>query len=202
MKKLNDLYLQIQNHIISDEKPSEYLNSIYNLEEFKLYPFDMLYKMGLTEQSKKYHPEGNVWNHTMLVIDMAASVKDKSSDELCFMWASLLHDVGKPVTTKTRKGRITSYDHDVEGEKLAKEFLLYFTNDQKFVYKVSKLVRYHMHILYVVKDLPFKRIDELKKETDVNEIALLGYCDRMGRLNPDNEKEKQNVNKFYELVSE
>jgi putative nucleotidyltransferase with HDIG domain len=38
------------------------------------------------------------------------------------MWAALLHDIGKPDTTKQYKGRITSYDHDKAGALIARKF--------------------------------------------------------------------------------
>ena len=58
-----------------------------------------------------------------------------------------------------------------------------------------------MQILFVVNDLPFKNIKQMLKEVDPYEIALLGYCDRIGRLNPDIEKEKKNIKLFIEKVS-
>ncbi len=46
---------------------------------------------------------------------------------------------------------------------------------------MAKLVKYHMHILYVTEKLPFGDASKMKQETDVNEVALLGLCDRIGR---------------------
>lgn len=47
------------------------------------------------EQNPKYHPEGNVFIHTMMVIDEGAINREKSNDKRAFMWSLLLHDVGK-----------------------------------------------------------------------------------------------------------
>lgn len=196
-----ELYLEITKHLLKDGKPSSYLNSLYTEPLFVQHPFDMLYKLKSTQQSPIHHPEGNVWNHVMLVVDQAAKIKDKSNDPIAFMWAALLHDIGKPSTTRKRKGRITSYDHDVIGEKLAIEFLSEFTNDKSFIKKVSKLVRYHMHILYVNKNLPFADISNMKRDTDIYEIALLGLCDRMGRTNSNATIEKENIKKFLKKLN-
>lgn len=38
-------------------------------------------------------------NHTLLVVDLAALCKDKTSWPLAFMWSALLHDIGKPLVT-------------------------------------------------------------------------------------------------------
>lgn len=199
MMNLHDIYLDIENHLLNDEKPSDYLNEIYNNELFKEMPFNMLYKLKKVEQSPKYHPEGNVWNHTMMVVDEAAKVKLKSKNLKVFMWASLLHDIGKPSTTKIRNGRITSYDHDKVGEKLAKEFLLHFTDDNNFIDEVCGLVRYHMHILYVVNNLPYKDMKGIRESTDINEVALIGLCDRMGRLGSNISDEEKTIERFLEM---
>jgi putative nucleotidyltransferase with HDIG domain len=193
------LYLSIEEHLLTDEKPSIYLNEICFEEEFSKHPFVLIKRLKEVGQSPKYHAEGNVWNHTMMVVDEAAKVRDRSSDERVFMWASLLHDVGKAVTTKVRKGRITAYGHDVAGERLAKEFLSCFTDDLAFIGNVALLVKYHMHILYVLKDLPFKDMEGMKRDVDVFDVALLGFCDRLGRKGSDLEAEKTNMKNFLKM---
>lgn len=190
------LLYEINNHLLLDEKPSEYFNSIVNTPIFQEYPFSILYKMIETEQSPVHHPEGNVWNHTMLVVDQAAKIKNKSKNEKVFMWAALLHDIGKPDTTRNKKGKITAYNHEKVGADLAREFLKEFTTDKKFIESVVGLVRWHMQILHVVRELPFADIESMKEETDVKEIALLGYCDRLGRTKVDVVKEKENISLF------
>lgn len=197
----NEIYLDIEKHLMQDEKPSVFLQQIYHNSFFKQHPFDMLYNLKITNQSPKHHPEGNVWNHTMLVVNEAAKVKNKSKNPRAFMWAALLHDIGKPSTSKIRKGKITSYDHDKAGARLVKEFLNNFTSDEVFVREVSELVRFHMQILFVAEDMPFADIKGMKRNTDINEIALLGFCDRMGRTNSDRKKEEANIRRFIEKCS-
>lgn len=198
MSSKNDLFLEIERHLLQDEKPSEYFDSISELPLFREYPFEMLVKLKQAEQSPQHHPEGNVWNHTMLVVDAAAEVRQKSENPQVFMWAALLHDVGKPDTTKVRKGRITSYDHDKLGAELTEKFLSEFTQDTEFVQSVVSLVRWHMQILFVVNHLPFADVAAMKRQADVDEVALLGFCDRMGRLGADREKEEKNIQLFLQ----
>lgn len=192
------LFCEINNHLLLDDAPSHFLESIIDTRIFKEYPYSMLGKLRDTEQSPVHHPEGNVWKHTMLVIDNAAARKSKSRNERVFMWAALLHDIGKPDTTAVRKGKVTSYDHDKVGAVLACNFLKEFTNDSKFINNVSVLVKYHMQILHVVKNRPFADISSMKEEADIMEVALLGFCDRMGRLNVNVEKEQNNILLFIE----
>ncbi len=189
---------EINNHLLLDEQPSIFLNSIADTKIFKEFPFFMLYKLRETEQSPIHHPEGNVWNHTMLVVDQAAKQKNRSKDKKVFMWAALLHDIGKAETTKNKNGKITAYNHESAGADLCIKFLHEFTTDDKFIKKVTGLVRWHMQILHVVKDMPFADIEAMAEETDINEIALLGFCDRMGRTKVDAAKEKNNIKIFLE----
>ena len=199
--KENPLFLEITKHLLEDEKPSIYLSSLLQEPWFSQYPFKMLYDLKGTKQSPEHHPEGDAWNHTLLVVDNAAKIKGLSKNPRVFMWAALLHDIGKPSTTRVKKGKITSYNHDKVGEELAIEFLEYCVDDRGFIEEVSNLVRYHMHILYVVRDLPFADRKGLLRETDVREVAMLGYCDRMGRTNQDERKVREDIELFYHLMT-
>ncbi len=172
--KLNDI-------LLNSPKPSEHLNTLEKENFFNVTPFDMIIKLKSIEQSPIYHKEGNVLNHTLLVIDEASKVKDRSEDKQVFMWAMLLHDIGKLKTTKVRRNKITSYNHDKVGYKLCKEFLSYSNFDKKFIEKVAKLVRWHMQALFIIKDLPFKEVEKMKEEVNINEIALISLCDKLGR---------------------
>lgn len=194
-----ELFESIGRHLLNDAKPSEYLNQIYAEPVFDQHPFKMLKRMRQTEQSPEHHPEGNVWNHTMLVVDEAAGVKEESSDIEAFMWAALLHDIGKPPTTRKRNNRYTAYDHDRAGADLAQEFLSYFVKDEDFIAKVKGLVRYHMHVFYIVNELPFADIQGMKKNSDIKEIALLGLCDRLGRTKRNRQEEEKNIGLFLKL---
>jgi len=198
---LRQLFSDLNFHLLNDEKPSVYLSSIYDRPEFKQYPFSMLRRLRSTEQSPVHHPEGNVWNHTLLVVDEAARRKHLSADAAAFMWSALLHDIGKPDATKVRKDKITAYNHDGVGEKLARQFLQEFTGDNAFIDRVAYLVRYHMHILFVVRDLPFKDMEGMKRHTDIHEVALLGLCDRLGRVGVNVEEEERQVRLFIELCA-
>lgn len=193
-----NVFWEFNAHLLHDVKPSQYLNLISKEPIFNEYPFNMLSKLKQTEQSPKHHPEGNVWNHTMLVIDQAAKVKGRIKDSKSFMWAAILHDIGKADTTKNIKGKITAYDHDKLGAKLARSFLEEFTDDTIFIDKVSVFIRWHMQILYVVNNLPFADIKTMKQQIDIDELALFGLCDRLGRLNPDRKKEEKNISIFIE----
>lgn len=196
MARGSTLFEEIERHLLFDEKPSHFLSSLTSTSALSEYPLNMLERLQNTPQSPEHHPEGSVWNHTLLVVDEAAKVRGKCSDSRAFLWAALLHDIGKPSTTMRRKSKITSYDHDKVGAQLTKEFLSVFTADTQFIERVARLVRYHMQILFVVKDLPFADVEGMKWDTDIREVALLGLCDRLGRKGADRRFEEKNIQTF------
>jgi len=68
--------------------------------------------------------------------------------------------------------------------------------DEEFVRKVEALVRWHMQILFVVRDLPFADIKTMNTEADINEVARLGLCDRMGRTGAERVQEEDTIRIF------
>lgn len=197
-----ELCASFEKHLLTDEKPSVYFAGVSEEPIFRTYPFSMLYALKDSPQPPEHHPEGSVWNHTLLVLDEAAAVRETSREPVVFMWSALLHDIGKPSTTRMRRGRITSYDHDKVGAEMAKAFLGVFMDDARFIEAVSQLIHYHMQLLFVVNGLPFADIEGLKRSTDIRELALLGLCDRLGRTNSDRLKEEKNVTLFLEKCGE
>lgn len=197
-----ELFLEIEQHLAEDKTPSDYLNTLLQNKTFQTEPFRPLFLLSKTEQSPKYHPEGNAWIHTLMVVDEAAKVKEKSSHPVWFMWASFLHDIGKPNTTRIRHGRLTSYGHDEEGEGLARKLMSEMVDDEEEIHFVVALVRYHMHILYVVKGLPYGMPKAMRNEIAVEEVALLGWCDRMGRTHTNAEEEERTIRLFYKKMKE
>lgn len=195
------LFWDLDSHVCDDDRPSVYLKQLRDPAFEREFPFTMLSRLKKVGQSPRYHPEGSVWNHTLLVVDEAARRKGEAGDGRAFMWAALLHDIGKAATTRIRKGKITAYDHDKAGAEMSREFLSVFEREP-FVTKVSSLVRWHMQILYAAKSMRFTDLEAMRREAEVNDIALLGLCDRLGRLGANRSEEEQNITAFLKKVNE
>lgn len=90
------------------------------------------------EQPPEFHPEGDVFIHTRMLMDRLQS----PSAVLAF--AALLHDVGKPPTFQIREGRIRFYDHSRVGAEMAEAILrrLRFSNDE--IGAITTCVNNHM----------------------------------------------------------
>lgn len=196
------LFNEVRTHLLKDDAPSSYFNRISEEGLLQEYPFSLLMRLKKVPQSPKHHPEGNVWNHTMLVVDEAAGKKGQSKDPEAFMWAALLHDIGKADATNQKKGRITAYNHEKVGAEQAGEFLREFMEDKERIRHIVSLIRWHMQILFVAKSMQFADIKSMLREVDMEEIALLGYCDRLGRLNADHQTEENNLEIFMSKCRE
>ena len=68
-------------------------------------------------QEPEWHPEGDVWTHTLMVIDKARELNGDLDRArlLTVMLGAICHDLGKPSTTATIDGRIRSLDHEQAG---------------------------------------------------------------------------------------
>lgn len=76
-----------------------------------------LVPLASTPQDPEWHPEGDVWTHTLLALDQAAPlVADLDRPRaLTVMLATLCHDLGKPSTTRLERGRMRSPGHEEAG---------------------------------------------------------------------------------------
>jgi tRNA nucleotidyltransferase (CCA-adding enzyme) len=68
-------------------------------------------------QEPEWHPEGDVWVHTLQVVDQARTRIDDlpRPQQLTVMLGAMCHDFGKPATTAFLDGRIRSIDHEEQG---------------------------------------------------------------------------------------
>jgi len=198
-------FLEIQKHLLNDEEPSKYIKQQVNDGGFDDSPLSMIKNLIKVEQNPKFHPEGNVFIHTMMTIDEGAKIREKSTNKIVFMWTLILHDIGKGPTTKLRNGKLTSYNHDIVGAEMAREFLNYYRVDESVTNKICALIRYHMQILFTVKQSRYERLDEMIRAVDTDEIILVSQCDRLGRgnMNISNKNSVETeIEKFKKIIND
>jgi tRNA nucleotidyltransferase (CCA-adding enzyme) len=98
------------------------------------------------EQEPEWHPEGDVWTHTLHCMD--AFARERIGDQwedLVVGFAVLCHDFGKPLTTKIGEdGRIRSPMHEPKGEEPTRSFLSRLSNQVDLHEQVVPLVRRHL----------------------------------------------------------
>lgn len=135
------------------------------------------------EQEPMYHPEGDVWTHTMQVVDQAALLREDAQNPLYMMLAALCHDFGKAKATRVIDGRIRAFDHENLGLPLAKAFLSRLSTEAKMHKYVNNMVALHMRPNALVhmrssRNAYMKLFDEALVPED---LLLLAKADHMGR---------------------
>ncbi|MDR1989570.1 MAG: CCA tRNA nucleotidyltransferase [Acidobacteriaceae bacterium] len=87
--------------------------------------FPELFALVGCPQEPEWHPEGDVWVHTLQVIDEARLRIDDlpRPKQIAIMLGAVTHDFGKPATTAFLDGRIRSIDHEEQGVPPATAFL-------------------------------------------------------------------------------
>ncbi len=95
--------------------------------------------MKSVNQPIEHHPEGDVWNHTMLLLE------NMGQADALLAWCCLLHDVGKPPTFAIGKnGTETFPAHAKVGAHMTEEILKRFHCSRHFITSVSEIVYNHM----------------------------------------------------------
>ena len=96
-------------------------------------------------QDSEWHPEGDVFEHTLLALDRAAELGPDDPDaRRTLLFATLCHDFGKPATTRRRRGRVTAYGHDAVGGPIARGFLERLRAPRALTDEVEALTRRHL----------------------------------------------------------
>jgi len=156
--------------------PSQELKVLYE-SGWLMTHLPALHNVWEVPQDPKHHPEGCVGNHICEVLDRARLLKIFVSDPTVYMWAALLHDVGKVSHTfwrgttgkdltfyKDREmmegERIVSYGHEYSGAKIAEETLLDIGANYIFAEEVGKIVSFHMRPLMCEKAKSVKKAKE------------------------------------------
>jgi len=186
------VFTEFNKLLTKSSKPSigfELMREFRILERY----FPELHNLIDTPQEKKWHPEGDVWIHTMMSIDEMANLKLINIDnKLLYMYAVLCHDLGKPMFTKIlENGYITSSGHEKGGIEPTIMFMNKLTNDKKLIQQITKLVELHLRpsLLYTAnsKENAIKRLsnDLIDVNLTIIDLAIINLADSLGRTTKD-----------------
>ena len=135
-------------------------------------------------QNARYHPEGDVWVHTLQVLDEAAGKRKEASEPLWFMLSALCHDYGKQLVTAEKNGAIHAYNHERAGLPLVRSFLKRITKEIKLKNYVLNMTELHMGPNQMVRDgANIKSFMKLfDRSVNPKDLILLAKADHMGRM--------------------
>lgn len=138
-------------------------------------------------QRPDFHPEGDVFTHSLQSLDASARtcMRDPFTT-LIMRYAALCHDVGKPETSRVVDGVIKSPGHAAVGAHKAATLLKRITRNQKLIAAVKKLVYCHMEPLQFIKNearsAAYKRLAlRLAPEVNIEMLSKLFLYDKQGR---------------------
>jgi poly(A) polymerase len=168
-------------HQISAERVREELARILTEGQARR-GFELLFETGLLRevlpevermsgvpQPPQFHPEGDVWTHTLLLLEQLPAGCPEP-----LAWACLLHDVAKPVTM-TVTDRIRFNGHAEQGAAIAKEILVRLRSSNDMTDAVVEMIKNHMRFIEAPRMGPaaFKRFARLAHFDSLLELHRL-----------------------------
>ncbi|MCC7075456.1 MAG: HD domain-containing protein [Deltaproteobacteria bacterium] len=141
-------------------------------------------------QEPEWHPEGDVWTHTLLVVDEAAQLARRDGlddgEALRLVLGALCHDLGKPLTTAFEDGRLRSKDHEAQGEAPTRALLDRIGAPHDLVDDVVALVREHLKPFHLYKEQASDAaVRRLALRVPLPRLVRLARADHLGRTTDD-----------------
>lgn len=176
---------RLENALMTMDKPSGFFESLGEKERILLRE---VYDLIGVPQPEKFHPEGDAYVHTMMVIDEAARVRDQAQRPFELMLAALTHDLGKKIATgRKENGEWHSIGHERKGIPIIRRMLSRIGAKKETILYCESLCRLHMrvHTCFYGK-AGIKATNRLFSECLCpQDLALLCICDARGTGKPE-----------------
>lgn len=153
--------------ILTGQRPDEGLAFLRQSGFIDRY-WPLLTPMDDTDHSKEFHPEGNVWEHSL------ETFRYRKTNDIVVTLALLLHDCGKPYASAEGEHRFKN--HADIGAEYARRFLQSIGFDQATIEDVTWLIRYHM-IPGALESLPRFRTRDIMRSRRFPQLLELYRCD-------------------------
>ncbi len=197
---------ELEKALLKADRPSVFFKEMREMDQLDVW-FPELKTLIDTPQNPERHPEGSVWNHTMLVLDQAARLRSQAKEPLYFMLAALFHDLGKAVATREKDGKIIAWEHETLGIPLVKEALGRITNENALTKYVLNMTKLHMRSNQMAAEHSSqKAMNHLFDESVCPEdLLLLAEADYLGRTEERDYTEirtflNQRLTVFHEMM--
>ena len=173
---------ELEKALLKARRPSVFFEILRRMGQLSVW-FPELEALIGVPQNPTHHPEGDVWTHTMQVLDEAAALREQSSVSLGFLLSALCHDFGKAETTELVRGSLHAYGHEQAGLPLAERFLQRMTQSQKLHAYVQNMGLLHMEPNKLAaagaKSRSFMRLYD--RSCCPEDLLLLARADFVGR---------------------
>lgn len=174
---------EVKKALCKADRPSVFFTFLRDVDKLQDW-FPELQALIGVEQPPEHHAEGDVWTHTMMVLDAAASFRDRVREPFAFMLSALCHDFGKAVCTETTDGVIHALGHETKGLPLAEAFVRRLTDAHLPMQYVRNLTEYHMKPNKMAADgASIKATNRLfDASVDPEALVYLALADGLGKL--------------------
>ncbi len=175
------VYIEFKKLLLKSLKPSIGFELMRKLGILKYYP--ELEAIVDVPQSSIWHPEGDVWVHTLMCVDKMVGLKrgDEKHD-LKMMFAILCHDLGKATHTQITPEKISAIGHELAGLEPTKKFLYRLTDEHDFIKSLLPLVEHHLApSIYYRGKAKNSTIRRLSTKVNIEELVTVARADFLGR---------------------
>ncbi len=177
---------ELEKALLKAEKPSIFFEELRKMDQLSVWFPEAGALIGI-RQDPVHHPEGDVWTHTMMVLDRAAGLRTDAVEPLWFMLSALCHDFGKTAVSEADGDRIHAYGHEQAGLPIVRRFLERITRETRAIEYILNMTKLHMQ--------PNQKADQgSRKKTFMKmfdrsvcpeDLLLLAKADALGRGGTD-----------------
>ena len=174
---------ELKKALLKAERPSIFFEVLREMDQLDHWFPEVKALIGVP-QNPVYHSEGDVWTHTMMVLDEAAKLRHRAANPYWFMLAALVHDFGKAICTEEHDGVLHAYLHEIKGLPLAETFLRRITSETKLIEYALNLAEYHMKPNTVAGARSAKKVTTrmFDRAVDPEGLICIALADDRGRI--------------------
>lgn len=174
---------ELKKALLKAERPSIFFEVLREMNQLDHWFPEVKALIGVP-QNPVYHSEGDVWTHTMMVLDEAAKLRHRAANPYWFMLAALVHDFGKAICTEESDGVLHAYLHEIKGLPLAETFLRRITSETKLIEYALNLAEYHMKPNTVAGARSAKKVTTrmFDRAVDPEGLICIALADDRGRI--------------------
>lgn len=182
------IYKEFEKLLLKAEKPSLGFELMHKLGILRYFP-EIEALIGV-KQSPQWHPEGDVWVHTLMTLDeMALSIRSDAlkvrneKERLKLMFAILCHDFGKASTTTVdEEGNIRAIGHEKAGLEPTKSFMYRLTEEHDFIESLLPFVEHHLKpSQFFAGKAKSSAIRRLATKVNIEDLVIVAKADFLGR---------------------
>ncbi|CAA6803710.1 MAG: tRNA nucleotidyltransferase (EC (EC [uncultured Sulfurovum sp.] len=176
------VYAEFTKLLLKAKKPSMGFELMRKLGIIKKY-YPELYALIDVPQSPIWHPEGDVWTHTLMCLDKMVTllIGDEKKD-LKMMFAILSHDLGKATHTQITSEKISALGHELAGIEPTERLMYRLMDEHDFIESLLPLVEHHLApSIYFRGKAKDSTIRRLANKVNIEELVTVARADFLGR---------------------